>query len=34
VPDFTNACLATPDDFGGCTFTDLSEFAVFGSPTS
>jgi hypothetical protein len=34
VPDFTNACLATPDAFGGCTFTDLSEFAVFGSPTS
>ena len=34
VPDFTNACLATPDAFGGCTFTDLSEFAVFGSPAS
>ena len=34
VPDFANACLADPTAFGGCTFTDLSEFAVFGSPAS
>ncbi|MDX6358047.1 MAG: extracellular elastinolytic metalloproteinase [Nocardioidaceae bacterium] len=31
VPDFATNC---PNGaFGGCTFTDLSEFAVFGSPT-
>jgi extracellular elastinolytic metalloproteinase len=34
VPDFTNACLEDPTAFGGCTFTDLSEFAVFGTPAS
>ncbi len=34
VPDFTNACLTDPTAFGGCTFTDMSEFAVFGSPAS
>lgn len=32
VPDFATNC---PDGaFGGCTFTDLSEFAVFGQPAS
>ena len=33
-PTSRNACLADPTAFGGCTFTDLSEFAVFGSPAS
>ena len=34
VPDFATACSTDPTAFGGCTFTDLSEFAVFGSPAS
>jgi extracellular elastinolytic metalloproteinase len=32
VPDFVHACAATPEAFGGCTFTDLTEFAVLGAP--
>jgi hypothetical protein len=32
VPSFATNCPL--GNFGGCTFTDLSEFAVFGSPAS
>jgi len=32
VPDFDDNCPT--GNFGGCTLTDLTEFAVFGSPSS